>query len=175
MSENTSPPTRPRNYGWVYFYVFVIVASVSVAGFMIWFNLSIQLTPEKLADAKKLWQQKGPKSYDMTYTKRLNDDATVSRFDVKVRSGVLEEVKLNGQKLVKQPDQESDPRIYHSMDRLLSDIERFMNIDNKPGAPKVYVTAIFEPDNGALRRYIRRVMGTTQRIELHVTLSPADK
>src|SRR3954447_17669598 len=102
MSDNTSPSARPTNYGWVYFFVFIIIASVGVAAFMIWFNLSIQLTPEQLEDAQKLWKAKGPKSYDMTYTKRLNDDSKVDKFEVKVRGGVVEEVKMNGQKLAKQ-------------------------------------------------------------------------
>ena len=174
MSENTPPP-RPTNYGWVYFFVFIIVASVGVAAFMIWFNLSIQLKPEQLEEAQKLWQANGPKSYDMVYTKRLNDDSKVDKFEVKVRAGVVEEVKMNGQRLTRQADDDTDPRLFHSMDRLLVDIQRFMDIDQKPGAPKVYVTAIFEPDNGALRRYIRRVMGTTTRIEMHITLTPVEK
>ena len=174
MSENTSTSQR-SNYGWVYFFVFIVVASVGVAVFMIWYNLSLQLTPEQLDEAQKLWKAKGPKSYDMTYTKRLNDDSKVDKFEVKVRSGVVTEVKMNGQKLARQSDDDPDPRVFHSMERLLDDIERFMSIDHKDGAPKVYVTAIFEPENGALRRYIRRVMGTTLRIEMHVTLTPVEK
>jgi hypothetical protein len=174
MSENT-PLARPKNYGWAYFFAFIIVASVGVAGFMIWFNLSIQLKPDQLEAATKLWKEKGPKNYDMTYTKQLNDDTRVDKFEVKVRGGKVEEVRMNGRPLVRQSEDAGDPLPYHSMDRLLSDIERNMDIDQKAGAPKVYVTAVFEPENGALRKYIRRVMGSKTRVEINVTLKPVDK
>jgi hypothetical protein len=176
MSEPSNPPTAPpkKNHAWIYFFAFVFIASVGVMLFMIWFNLSIQLTPEQLEAARTLWKEKGPKSYDMVYTKRLNDDVKVGTFQVKVRAREVKEVLMNGKPLVKENDEDSDPRIYHSMDRLFSDIERFMVLDKKPGAPKVYVTAIFDPDTGALRRYIRRVMGTTLRIEMHITLKTGE-
>jgi len=175
MSETITSPPRPKNYGWIYFFVFITIASVGMAGFMIWYNLRLQLKPEQLAEAKQLWAEKGPKSYDMVYTKQLNADSRADKFEVKVRAGKVEEVRMNGQPLVKNPDEERDPRIHHSMDRLFVDIEKFMDIDQKPGAPKVFVTAIFEPEDGTLRRYIRRVSGTTQRIEMHIVLKAVEK
>ena len=159
------------------FFAFLIVASVGVAAFMIWFNLSIQLTPEQLDEARNLWKEKGSKDYDLVYTKRLNEDTRVETYKVKVRAGKVEEVLQNGKPLEqnKEEGQEQDPRIFHSMDQILRDIERFMDLDRKPGAPKVYVTAIFDDKNGTLRRYIRRVMGTTLRIEMHLTLKEVEK
>ena len=170
------PPPQPRkNRAWIYFFVYIVVASLGVAAFMIWFNLSIQLTPEQLDEAQRLWKEKGPKSYNMVYTKRLNDDASVDKFEVEVRHEQVKKVLMNGRPLQKENDEDEDPRIHHTMDRLLRDIERLMELDQKPGAKKVYVTAIFDDKSGALRRYVRRVMGTTQRIEMHITLEAVEK
>jgi hypothetical protein len=173
MSEVSPPPKK--NHAWIYYFAFLLVASVGVAGFMIWYNLSIQLTTEQLESAAQLWREKGPTDYNMVYTKRLNDDAKIATFNVEVRAGKVTKVLMNGRPLEKDNPEDSDPRIHHSMDRLFHDIERFMDIDRKPGAPKVYVTAIFDDKNGGLRRYIRRVMGTTLRIEMHVTVTPVEK
>jgi hypothetical protein len=181
MSEATSPePTPPQsppprnNWGWMGYFVFIIVASVGVAGFMIWFNLSVQLTPEQLEEAHKRWKEQKIRNYNMLYTKRLNDDKKTDKFEVEVRGGEVKKVHLNGKPLQTE-SKEDDPLAYHSMDRLFRDIERFMDIDQKPGAPKVYVTAIFDEKTGAIRRYIRRVMGSNQRIEMNVTLEEVEK
>ena len=185
MSEASNPaaaaptpeprPSPPRkNHAWIYFFVFIIVASVGVAGFMIAFNLWIQLNPEQLEAARKLWQEKGPTSYNLVYTKRLNDDTKVDTFEVEVRGREVKKVLMNGRPLQKEKDEHEDPRIHHTMERLFRDIERFMELDKKPGAKKVFVTAIFDDQNGGLRRYIRRVMGTTQRVEMHITVTAID-
>jgi hypothetical protein len=171
------PPPSParKNRAWIYFFVFIVVASVGVAGFMIGFNLWIQLKPEQLEEARKLWQEKGPPSYNMVYTKRLNDDTKVDRFEVEVRGGEVKKVLMNGRPLQKEIDEGEDPRNYHTMERLFRDIERLMEMDKKPDAKRVFVTAIFDDHNGGLRRYIRRVMGTTQRIEMHITVTAIEK
>ncbi|MBI3821630.1 MAG: hypothetical protein HY289_03010 [Planctomycetes bacterium] len=172
-STTTQPPAPiKRNHAWIYFFVFIFFASVGVAGTMIWFNLSIQLKPEQFEAAQQLWSETGPKSYDMIYTKQLNDAAKVDKFEVKVRDGKVTEVRMNGKPLVKESPDDQDPRIHHSMDQLFRHIERFMDIDRKPDAKKVYVTAIFDDKHGGLRKYIRRVMGTNTRIEMNVTIEP---
>ena len=174
----TPPQDAPRppknNYGWILFFSFIVVASVGVTWFMIWFNLSIQLTPEKLDEARQLWNEKGPKSYNMVYTKRLNDDARLFTYVVSVRKGKVVEVLENGRALEKTPEREDDPLVFHSMDAIFRDLERNMTMDQKPGAKRVYVTAIFDDQTGCVRKYIRRVMGETVRIEMHVTIEVVD-
>ena len=46
MSEPTTPPPKKNNYIWLYYFAFLIIASIGVAAFMIWWNLSQQLTPK---------------------------------------------------------------------------------------------------------------------------------
>jgi len=174
----TSPPAPSANNAWIYFFAFLLIASIGVTVFMIWFNQSIQLTPHDLETARKLWEQKGPKNYNMVYTQQINDEDKKTAFFVKVRNKEVVEVLMNGKPLepTKGDDgQIQDPRAYHSMDAKFRDVERLMDIDQRKGAPKVYVIANFDPETGAILRYIRRVMGTTQRIELNTKIEPVDK
>jgi hypothetical protein len=175
-TPDASTPTRPKkNHAWIYFFVFIFVASIGATVLMIQYNRSIQLKPEQLEDARNLWKEKGPKNYNMVYTKKLNDESKVDKFAVEVRNGNVTSVLMNGKPLEKETDAEQDPRIFHSMDQHFRYLERFMELDKKPGAPKVFVTAIFDDETGALRRYIRRVSGLKLRIEMHITVTVVEK
>jgi hypothetical protein len=170
-------PAPPPNNAWIYFFAFLVIASVGVTVFMIWFNNSIQLTRGDLDDAHKLWKEKGPKSYNMVYTEQFNDDDHKTIIFVKVRDGKVADVMMNGKPLepTKEDGEVRDPRPYHSMNAKFRDVERFMSIDEKEGAPRVYVVAKFDPETGAILRYIRRVMGTRQRVELNFKFEPLEK
>jgi hypothetical protein len=167
-----SAPTRKNNI-WIYYFAFLFVASVGVAVFMIDFNRGLQLKPQELEASHELWREKGPKSYDMVYAKQIIVDGPTTTFAVKVRAGKVEEVLMNGKPL--EAGKDNDPRLYHSMDSIFRDLGRFMDIDQKKDAPKVYVTAIFNQQTGAVQKYIRYVMGTTQRVELNVKVEPLEK
>ncbi len=164
------PHAPVRNNGWIWYFGFLFVASVGVALFMIWFNLSIQLKPEQLEIAHKRWRENGPKNYKMLLKKKLNNEDKVTTFMVNVRNKKVTEVMMDGKPLPQENDNERDMNVYHSMDATFSFVQTFMTKDHKENAPKVYVTALFDPENGALLRYVRRVMGTTQRVELNITL-----
>jgi hypothetical protein len=177
MSEANSKPELPatapppkKNHLWIFFFAFLFVASVGVAVIMILFNLSIQLKQGDLDKARKLWEEKGPKSYNLFYTKQVNNDDRKTVFAVKVRAGKVMEVLMNGKPL--EPTNEDgevhDPLPYHSMEGKFRDIERFMDIDQKKDAPSVYVIANFDPETGAVLKYIRSVMKTGQRVELNL-------
>jgi hypothetical protein len=164
--EPTPPPPKKNNYAWIGYFAFLIIASVGVAAFMIWFNLQQQLTREKLEAAEKLWNEKGPKSYRLVYTKQIQGEKLVT-FAVTVRDKQVTQVLMNGEALKKNAEQTDDPKIYHSMEAQFLAIRRFMDLDEKPGAAKVYVVANFDPQTGAVQRYIRRVMGSNERVELN--------
>ena len=176
MSNAPIPtPVRPKNnYAWIWFFAFIIIASIGVTAFMIGYNLHLQLTPDKLESAWTQWKEEGPKSYNMVYTKRINNDPKVITYHVKVRNGKVIEVKQDKELLVKTEDRTDDPRIYHSMDNLFRDAERFLVLDAKPEAKRVYAMAIFDDKNGAMRHYVRSVKGGAERVELRIELQAAD-
>ncbi len=167
MSEPISPPPpKKNNYAWIVYFAFLVIASVGVAGFMIWFNLRNQLTREKLEAAEKLWNEKGPQSYKMVYMKQIQSEKPTT-FSVTVRNKKVTEVLMNGKPLIKEPDQVDDPKIYHSMEAQFLAIQRFMDLDQKAGAEKVYAVGNFDGQTGAVQRYIRRVMSSNERVELN--------
>jgi hypothetical protein len=170
-----SSAPREKSLAWIWFFVFVLAASVGVAGFMIWFNLRLQLTREQLEDAIRRWKVHGPRDYVMTVYKRIGDtnaDTIVAR----VRGGKVLEVRLNGEPLRNQETDERFPagheRLqYYTMDHLLREIERFLELDER-AKRKTYNVALFDEQTGALRRYVRSVPGTREHVEEEVKLEP---
>lgn len=160
-AANPTPAAAPRrNLGWIFYFAFLIIASVSVTVWMIYFNLSIQLTPEQLSAAQARWKEKGPRDYKLFYTKRINDDTKPITIAVTVRDRKVTDVRMNGKALESEKD--------HSMDGLFADAERFGLEDRQPGAKKVYTIARFDDKTGAMLYFVRRVMGGNERIEIDV-------
>jgi hypothetical protein len=56
----------------------------------------------------------------------------------------------------------------HDMAGLFDDIERFLEIAAQKDSPRAFMRALFDPTNGQLRQFVRRVMGTNERIEIDV-------
>ena len=171
-----APGTPPKkNHAWIYFFAFLLIASVGVTGFMIWYNLSIQLKPGQLDEAEKHWRESNIKNYNMVYRNRLNFDDQWTTFAAKVRDGKVVEVLMNGKPLEKDKEEDQDPRPYHSMDAHFRFLARSMELDQKPNAPKVYFIADFDPQTGAIQRYTRYEPQTKQRVEMQFTLEAVEK
>src|SRR5688572_19363830 len=99
------PPPRKKNYGWMIYFAFLLIASVGVAVFMIRFSLAIQLKPEDIEAAHKLWKEKGPKNYDMVMRKTVGIGGKEEVYAIKVRDGTVQDVMLDGRPLPKDPQQ----------------------------------------------------------------------
>ncbi|GIW80546.1 MAG: hypothetical protein KatS3mg105_2353 [Gemmatales bacterium] len=151
-----------KNRIWIWYFVLLGILSVALTGFLIAFNLKQQLTLEDLHRARRLWEEKGPKDYDMTY-KKIMERSEV--FEVKVRGGNVVSVTLDGRPI-------SGDLKYHSMRALFGYIERFLEMDAKPNSPRTYTVATFDEEDGHLRRYIRSVTATRHRVEIVVDLKP---
>jgi hypothetical protein len=164
---------RKKNYAWAWFFVFVLVASVAVAAFMIWFNLRLQLTSEKLEAAMERWKQHGPSDYLMTYTRKIGEGGEPDTFVVKVRNKKAVEVRMNGEPLRDEHGVAIvDDRLqYHRMEALFRDIERFLEMDAREGKTN-YNVAIFDEQTGALRKFIRSVRATRQHVDEEVKIEP---
>ena len=166
---------RKKNHYWVWYFAFIVLASVGVAGFMIDFNMRQQLKAEQLEGAMQRWQQHGPADYLLTISKRINESDQADIFVVRVRQRRVIEVRLNGQLLRDESNEPYPPgheRLqWYTMDHLLREIEIFLDQDAKEGR-KNYNVAYFDEQTGALQRYIRRVMGTRQRVEELAKVEP---
>ena len=166
MSDSITPPPRPKNHGWIYFFVFVFGASIFVALFMIWYNRSIQLTQEQLDAAKTRWQESKIANYNMVFKKRLLNDEDWTTFHVKVRDSKVQEVLMNGKPLAPETDGNPDPLPYHGMDAQFHYLEKFLKLDQEAKAPKVYFVADFDQKTGAIIRYTRYDRSKNQRVEM---------
>lgn len=153
-----STPASP-NRNWIWYFVILVVLTTASITTLIVFNLGQQLKPAQLAAAADLWKQRGPRDYDMAYTKKVGE---IETYVVEVRKGIVVSAERNG-----KPVEERQLR-YHSMNALFSDIERFQELDAEPGRPKTFTIATFDADDGHIKHYIRRVMGSTERQEITV-------
>jgi hypothetical protein len=158
---STVPPKKNRRWIWFFVVVFLLALLATVA--LVVFNLRQQLRPEQLAAARKMWAERGPRDYTMAYTTRVNEEAEPAHYWVEVRQGRVVLSKYNGQ------PEPPERYAYRSMDGLFDFIEKFMQMDSEPGALKTYVRGIFDDQKtGGLRWYVRRVMGSRQRVEITV-------
>ena len=164
---NGMPPPQ-QSYRWVWYFVVLAVLTIAACTILVWYNLRQQLKKEDLQAARALWNKNRPPDYDLTYTKRGSASGT---FFVKVRGGKVVDVTLDGREIT-QNDKPLDPSRYarYDMTALMDDIETFLEEDDEPGRPKIYSVATFDPTDGHLIRYVRRVMGTSERIEINVQL-----
>ena len=149
-----------KNNKWKWVFLVVFGLAVFAAVFMVVYNFQQQLKPEQLEAKRKLWDSKGPSSYVMRYTTRINDETT--EYAVKVRNKKAYEAFVNG---LPQPQEQLG---YYGMDALFNYIERFMELDSEKGKPRTFTRGDFDEQTGALKRFVRRVMGKSERLEIAV-------
>jgi len=75
---------RPRGgRGWIWFFAVLTILAVAAIAIQLWFNTQQQLTPQRLADARRKWNEKGPRDYDLDYT--LSRIDSKDQYHVEVR------------------------------------------------------------------------------------------
>src|SRR5262245_6394381 len=145
-----------RNRNWLWFFV-VLVALAAAAVAINWtYNARQQLTPEQLRAAMDLWAKSGPADYDLVIDKAISSAASDGaeirdRIEVKVRAKKVVAGTLNGQPLERRLWDEYDVPGWFGF------VEEFLRIDTKPGAPRTFRAAEFDPHTGQLLRFRRRV------------------
>jgi hypothetical protein len=161
---STLPP-KTKNLRWLWFFIVLIVLAVSATVILIVYNLNQQLKAEQLATARQKWRENGPADYRLVYNIKVNDSARethVDRYDVTVRGGLVTAALKNGKT-------ESPGRFgLYGMDKLLDHVAGNMEKDGEPGRPRTFTRAMFDPNNGALFWYVRRVMGSFERVEIAI-------
>ncbi len=165
-------PAPQQSYRWVWYFVVLIILTVAACTILVWYNLRQQLKKEDLQRAREQWKRDRPLNYDLHYTKR---GSASGAFDVEVRDGKVTSVTLDGREIT-QNDKPIDPSRYprYDMTALMDDIETFLEEDSESSRPRTYTVATFDPKDGHLIRYVRRVMGTSERIEIIVQLRVLD-
>jgi hypothetical protein len=155
-----------RNRNWVWFFVAVGVLAV-VAIVVLRYATQrfgrLLLTKERLEAARKLWDEKGPKDYELSYdVKRAGSDKADVRV-VRVRGGKTEFVSDNGIALG------ADKFSFYGMPAMFAELWDFLKENDKTGQPKATLWAIFDEDDGHVKSYGRRGPGGQGGVELTVT------
>lgn len=163
-----------KNLGWLWYFLLLAVLTVAAVAILVVYNLNQQLTPEQLEMARAHWEKNKPASYKMAYSIRINAEPNEDKYVVEVQNGKAVKAYVNGKPEVKE-------RLhYYGMEQLFRYVGRFQDIDARKKAEheknpqpgqrlsSVYCRAIFDEKTGALRWYVRRVMGTRDRVEVTV-------
>jgi hypothetical protein len=163
-AANGQPAARPRarSHGWVWF--FAVVALLTVAAIVILgvvkyrFRLE-PLTRERLEAARELWRKHGPQDYNLRYT-TVKPGSTES-FEVRVRAGEVVYAAPDKRPLAQKAN-------YYGMPALFRYLDEFLREDARPGRPRAESLAAFDPHDGHLVRYVRRVADPGQKLEISV-------
>jgi hypothetical protein len=181
----TFPSSRHRSRRWIVFFVVLALLSLAAIVINLVYNLSIQLQPEQLIDARRRWQENKPKDYDLRYLVEVTHEAEAEpeKFAclVKVRGGQVVLIMDNDEVVYVEPAlavaagpavlgiSTADPRRY-GVPALFEQIEAARRQDEKAGR-RNFATAQFDPKDGHPFHYVHRVRGTKERIEWNVQLT----
>jgi hypothetical protein len=87
-----------RSHGWVWFFLVLALLGATALAIELWYNLSQQLTPAQVDQARQRWEEIGSTDYDFDYTfDRESRDG--EHYHASVRDGEVVAVTLNGQPL----------------------------------------------------------------------------
>jgi hypothetical protein len=169
-----NPQSAIRNRSWLWFFAALVALSVAAVAINWVYNARQQLTMEQLTAAQERWDRNGPRDYDLMIDKNISSAASAAgeeiteRITVEVRDGKARAATSQGQPVPPWALREYD------MPGWLSFVEEFLRRDARPGAPRSFRVADFDPKTGALLRFVRRVSGTHERQQLVIRLTPAN-
>jgi hypothetical protein len=166
------PETPPARYRWAWFFVVLGVLTSCGIGANVWYNWQQQLTPEELSAAQKLWDEKGPRDYQLEYEikRETNPDlagAAPQTYTVSVHDRKVVVVTTADGRPLKTADYDFD-----SMDSLFEIIDQQLHSDADPAKPLPFVIARFDEQDGHVLRYVHSVARTRERLEVRVKLTP---
>jgi hypothetical protein len=163
-------PLMKTNRRWIWFFVVLTAMGILAVGSLTLYNLAQQLKPEELAAARRRWKEKGPRSYQLSYQVKAGiAPQTTTSYVVRVRDGKVVSATVNMRPEARQRFG------YYGMEALFDYIGEFLERDAKLPR-RIYIRAFFDPDNGALQWFVRRVTGGTERVEITVKpLAPLEE
>src|SRR5947199_201688 len=85
----------PRLRTSIWFFLILVLLAVAAVAIPIIANLSQQLTPEQIAEARARWEKTGLASYDLRYLERTDQDETGDIYQIKVRGGEPVSLRVN--------------------------------------------------------------------------------
>jgi hypothetical protein len=176
---------RPKGNRWVFYFLVLGAMGVAAVVAPIVYNLSLQLQPEAVARARMLWEEHGPRDYDLELLQRRDQEENADEYFIKVRGGRVTSVigKTEGVLVVDEtallalgpgiralPPPEKMPPC--TVEEMFDRIEEGLQHDAASAGKRNYATASFDSRDGHPHRYVHRVAGTKQRLEWVIKLTP---
>jgi hypothetical protein len=179
-------PASPPRLRWLWFFLALAALAAAAVVIPIVYNIGLQLTPEQLEQARALWDERGPKDYDLEYAEKLDPDTRIFIYRVKVRGGRAVAFGCNGEPelldeaaglalgsavRMRPPGDFQE----HTVDGLLRRMAAALAEDRRAarqGGRRNYATARFDRQDGHPLHYVRRVAGSRERLEWNVRLHP---
>jgi hypothetical protein len=176
---------RSPSRRWIWFFLVLALLSAVAIVVPIVYNLSIQLRPEQLAEARRLWQENGPDNYDLEYlVKYMKHGSSVPgepEYLVQVRAGRVVLVVESGEVvyLDRGLAVAAGPAVLalsledassYGIPALFDEIEAKMPRDASLRR-HVFATAQFDPKDGHPYHFVIRVRGTAERLEWNIKLT----
>jgi hypothetical protein len=162
----------PQNRNWIWFFVALVVLGTAAVAINWAYNARQQLTKDQLEAAQDLWDKQGPGDYDLQVTKTFQSSAAetprTDEINVRVRKKKVVEASMNGRPLERRLWDDYDVPGWFGF------VERFVQIDSAPGAPRTFRSAVFDPATGQLQHFRRSVSGTHERQELVLLLKTVE-
>jgi hypothetical protein len=181
----TRSPSRPHSRRWIWFFLVLALLSAVAIVVPIVYNLSIQLRPEQLAEARRLWAENAPANYDLAYlVKRTEHDNSPPRdqeYFVQIRAGRVVLVVEDGEVVYLDPRLaavtgsaflalSSEDAAAYGVPALFDQIEAMLPRDASLGR-RDFATAQFDPRDGHPYHFVFRVRGTAERLEWNIKLT----
>lgn len=180
MTGNVSPSRSRR---WIGF--FVVLAALGATAMIVPFvyNLSIQLKPQELTEARQRWQEHAPTNYDLEYliTTMRGEEKADHAYLLQVRGGRVVLVVDNGDVVYLDPSLaivaglgglavSSESPGQYGVAALFEQIEAALRHDETTGR-RNYTTARFDPKDGHPNHFRRSVSGTKEGVEWNIKLT----
>lgn len=176
-----SSPRRPRR--WIgFFLVLAVLAAVAIVVPLV-YNLSIQLRPEQLTEARRRWHEQKIPNYDLEYLIRTTNGVQEEdrAYLVQIRGGHVVLIVDNGDLVYLDPAlavvaglgvlalSVEEPSRY-GVSALFDEIEATLRQDEMSGS-RNFATAQFDPRDGHPLHYVHRVRGTKERVEWNIKMT----
>lgn len=179
-------PASRRSRLWIIFFVALAAMAVFALIVPIVYNLSIQLRPEQVVEARQRWLHNAPANYDLEYLVRtMNGDQEEADTNlVQVRGGQVVLIIYNREVVYLDPSLGSvaglgvqalsseNPRQF-GVPALFDEMEAKLHQDESAGR-RHFATAQFDPKDGHPFHYVHRVASTKERVEWNIKLTLRD-
>jgi hypothetical protein len=173
---------EPRNRDWIWFFAILTVLGTAAVLIPLVYNLSLQLTPDQVTQARERWRAVGPADYELDYQERHTHAGTTDEtaYRVVVHDRQVVAVACDGELTMLAgtapalavgpwpwvlPGPFGARDIDGMFDHIESQLRQDLSLSHRP-----YATASFDPQDGHPTRYVRRIRGGAERLEWTVKL-----